>query len=104
MIFAKLNEIMRKCERGEELTQEEIRIMLDDNLLDEIEAEENQEEAECEDPEEFDDDTDCYVDDPYQWPEESRYAGTYVHDVVGWSDEMIDDVLEGDTDAYWNID
>ncbi len=42
-----------------------------------------------------------YEDDYY---EESEYAGTYVHDVEGWSDEMIGDALDGDPDAYWNID
>lgn len=33
-----------------------------------------------------------------------EYAGTYVQDVMGWSDEMIDDALDGDPEAYWNID
>jgi hypothetical protein len=42
-----------------------------------------------------------YDDDYY---EESEYDGTYVHDVEGWSDEMIGDALDGDPDAYWNID
>lgn len=35
---------------------------------------------------------------------ESEFAGTYVHDVMGWSNEEIYDVLDGDPDAYWNID
>ncbi len=33
-----------------------------------------------------------------------RYAGTYVQDEMGWSDDDIDTVLDGDPDAYWNID
>ncbi len=33
-----------------------------------------------------------------------EYAGSYAQEVEGWSDEMIDDVLDGDPDAYWNID
>ena len=33
-----------------------------------------------------------------------EYNGTYVQDVEGWSDQMIDDVLDGEPDAYWNID
>lgn len=33
-----------------------------------------------------------------------EYNGTYVQDVVGWSDQMIDDALDGEPDAYWNID
>lgn len=32
------------------------------------------------------------------------YNGTYVQDVMGWSDQDIDDVLDGEPDAYWNID
>lgn len=36
--------------------------------------------------------------------EESKFAGTYVHDVEGWSDDDIYDVLDGDPEAYWNID
>lgn len=32
------------------------------------------------------------------------YRGSYVQDVVGWSDQMIGDVLDGEPDAYWNID
>ena len=34
----------------------------------------------------------------------SGYAGTWVHDEAGWSDDDIDTVLDGDPDAYWNID
>ena len=30
--------------------------------------------------------------------------GTYVQDVEGWSDQMINDALDGEPDAYWNID
>lgn len=33
-----------------------------------------------------------------------EYNGSYVQDVEGWSDQMIDDVLDGDPEAYWNID
>ncbi len=36
--------------------------------------------------------------------EYERYGGTYVQDVMDWSDEDIDDVLDGEPDAYWNID
>ena len=35
---------------------------------------------------------------------ESEFVGTYVHDVEGWSDDDIYDVLDGEPDAYWNID
>lgn len=33
-----------------------------------------------------------------------RYNGSYAQDVEGWSDQDIDDVFDGDPDAYWNID
>ena len=35
---------------------------------------------------------------------EDEYAGTYAHDVAGFSDEEIDDIFDGEPDAYWNID
>jgi hypothetical protein len=33
-----------------------------------------------------------------------QYAGSYAQDVEGLSDDFINDVLDGDPDAYWNID
>lgn len=33
-----------------------------------------------------------------------KYVGSYAQDVMGYSDEAIDDAFEGDPDAYWNID
>ena len=33
-----------------------------------------------------------------------RYNGSYAQDVEGWSDQDIDDVFDGNPDAYWNID
>ena len=32
------------------------------------------------------------------------YNGTYAQDIMGWSDQDIDDVFDGEADAYWNID
>ena len=32
------------------------------------------------------------------------YNGTYVQDVMRWSDQEINDALDGEPDAYWNID
>lgn len=48
----------------------------------------------------YDDD---YYDD-YDRPTYDNYNGSYAQDVEGWSDQMIDDVLDGEPDAYWNID
>ncbi len=33
-----------------------------------------------------------------------RYAGTYAQDEMGYSDDDIDTIFDGDPDAYWNID
>lgn len=43
-------------------------------------------------------------DEEYEYEYESEYAGSYAHDVMGYSDETIDDAFDGDPDAYWNID
>ena len=47
-------------------------------------------------------------DEDYDYLEEEKtyenYNGSYVQDVEGWSDQYIDDVFDGDPDAYWNID
>jgi len=34
----------------------------------------------------------------------SKYAGTFAKDQAGLSDQFIDDVLDGEPSAYWNID
>ncbi len=33
-----------------------------------------------------------------------NYNGSYAQDVMGYSDQEIDDAFDGDPDAYWNID
>ena len=33
-----------------------------------------------------------------------KYAGTYAQDVMGYSDDVINDVFDREPDAYWNID
>lgn len=50
-----------------------------------------------------------YYDEPEYDPYEEektyeRYNGSYAQDVEGWSDQDIDDVFDGDPEAYWNID
>ena len=45
------------------------------------------------------DDMGYYDDETYD-----EFNGTYVQDVEGWSDQMINDALDGEPDAYWNID
>lgn len=41
--------------------------------------------------------------DPYEQSYD-EYAGSYAQDVEGYSDQEIDDIFDGDPDAYWNID
>lgn len=41
------------------------------------------------------------------WEEEStydRYNGSYAQDEMGYSDDDIDTIFDGDSSAYWNID
>ena len=33
-----------------------------------------------------------------------EFAGSYAQDVMGYSDDVINDAFEGDPEAYWNID
>lgn len=33
-----------------------------------------------------------------------EFEGTYAQDVMGYSDDVINDAFDGDADAYWNID
>lgn len=58
------------------------------------------------DEEEYEEDYEEYEDYDYDdyGTHFGRYAGTYAQDVAGYSDDVIDDVFEGDPDAYWNID
>ena len=44
--------------------------------------------------------------DSYEMEESTyeRYNGSYAQDVEGLSDQDIDEVFDGDPDAYWNID
>lgn len=55
----------------------------------------------------------CNVDDDYDDYDDyddgygthyGEYAGSYAQDVMGYSDDVINDAFDGDPDAYWNID
>lgn len=55
----------------------------------------------------FDDeeDYDDYRDNSdYEEQTYDRYAGSYAQDEMGYSDDDIDTIFDGDPDAYWNID
>ena len=43
-------------------------------------------------------------DDDYDFDRYGYYAGSYAQDVMGYSDDLIDDAFDGDPEAYWNID
>ena len=40
----------------------------------------------------------------YERPTYEQYAGSYAQDEMGYSDDDIDTIFDGDPDAYWNID
>jgi len=49
--------------------------------------------------------TDYDSDIPWgETPTYSRYNGTYAQDEMGYSDDEIDTIFDGEPDAYWNID
>ena len=58
---------------------------------------------EYDDEEYEDDDYDDYSHD-YEAPTYDRYNGSYAQDEMGYSDDDIDTIFDGDPDAYWNID
>lgn len=73
-----------------------------------FEAMRNQRIAEFEDWEDEDYGDQEYDDrgfyDDYDPPTYGRYAVSYAQDEMGYSDDDIDTIFDGDPDAYWNID
>lgn len=59
---------------------------------------------------EFYDDEDGYDEREDEWRGEQeeasfgRYAGSYAQEEMGYSDDDIDTIFDGNPDAYWNID
>ncbi len=47
---------------------------------------------------------DFEIDSYEERPTYVKYEGTYAQDVAGYSDDEIDTILDGNPDAYWNID
>lgn len=73
-----------------------------------FEAMRNQRIAEYEDLEEGyneneDFDNHRFYDD-YEPPKYGRYTGSYAQDEMGYSDDDIDTIFDGDPSVYWNID
>ena len=58
----------------------------------------------------YDEDYDYDYDDHDEYnfysekPTYGRYAGSYAQDEMGYSDDDIDTIFDGDPSAYWNID
>ena len=46
---------------------------------------------------------DNWIEDDYG-THYGEYEGSYAQDVMGYSDDVINDAFEGDPDMYWNID
>ena len=56
------------------------------------------------DDEKYDDgDYDDYSHD-FEEPTYDRYNGSYAQDEMGYNDDDIDTIFDGDPEAYWNID
>lgn len=47
---------------------------------------------------------DYTYDSEQESPSHSRYRGSYAQDEMGYSDDDIDTIFDGDPSAYWNID
>ena len=54
--------------------------------------------------ESYDDDFDDPFSSYLEEPTYGRYAGSYAQDEMGYSDDDIDIIFDGNPDAYWNID
>ena len=51
-----------------------------------------------------DQDDEYVLQEEYEEPTYDRYKGSYAQDEMGYSDDDIDTIFDGDPDAYWNID
>lgn len=76
----------------------------DDSFLQAVERQRNEYEESHRLNEAYDYDNSYYEPSYYEEQSYGRYAGSYAQDEMGYSDEEIDIVFEGDPSAYWNID
>ena len=51
-----------------------------------------------------DQDDEYVLQEEYEEPTYDRYKCSYAQDEMGYSDDDIDTIFDGDPDAYWNID
>lgn len=76
----------------------------DDSFLQAVARQRDEYEASRHLDEAYDCDNSYNVPSNYEEQTYGRYAGSYAQDEMGYSDEEIDIVFEGDPSAYWNID
>lgn len=76
----------------------------DDSFLQAVERQRNEYEKSHYPNEAYDYDNSYNEPSYYEEQTYGRYAGSYAQDEMGYSDEEIDIVFEGDPSAYWNID
>ena len=79
-------------------------IYFEEDLLDGLDFGNYIDEGEDDDDEHDDDYYDYRTDDYIDPQTYDRYNGSYAQDVMGYSDDDIDTIFDGDPDAYWNID
>ena len=88
--------IRYESERG--VWTEDMSIITDVNLDEEV----------YDDYDDYDEDDIYYCnkddEDEDEYNGYGRYAGSYAQDEMGYSDDDIDTIFDGDPDAYWNID
>lgn len=77
-------------------------IVNDDDIEDYYQLNDDPDDLLCE---KYRDSDNCYqlVDDSDE-PTYEKYGGSYVQDEMGYSDDDIDIIFDGDPTAYWNID
>lgn len=96
--------------RLEDSAVEEINMIFPDfPITDEFEEMRMKQLYESYDVNEYEEDKryDKYEQTEYDWydpPSYERYSGSFAQDEMGYSDDDIDTIFDGDPLAYWNID
>ena len=91
------------CDRIDEVTLTKAEEMIGSGLSDEERRILSEEKAEEENKSKF---RNVHIDSIPDCGESTydRYNGSYAQDEMGYSDDDIDTIFDGDPDAYWNID
>ena len=107
-IIRLLTEIIEDC-TTEDFLCKTIELLFLYNDFDKIECHDEELEARIEAEMEYDEYLQNQSDSSYQDNTEEydgfgRYKGSYAQDEMGYSDDDIDTIFDGDPSAYWNID